>query len=102
MYLHGSIGLIFRFSFCFYTGPDAKAALTVGEEIPRSLSASSVEQFLMHTPPAAAFAPVFPSTATPTRSPSFDELACRRSGSTTPTTGTTLLSESRSPTPVAG
>ncbi|KAF7971460.1 hypothetical protein HWV62_21038 [Athelia sp. TMB] len=75
--------------FCFYTGPDAKLGVGVGEEIPRSHSASSVEAFLMHTPPAA-----------PTRSPSFDELASRRSGSTTPTAG--RLSDSRSPTPVAG
>ncbi|KAF7970187.1 hypothetical protein HWV62_24828 [Athelia sp. TMB] len=80
--------------FCFYTGPDAK--LGVGEEIPRSHSASSVEAFLMHTPPAGA--PAFP----PTRSPSYDELASRRSGSTTPTAAPARLSDSRSSTPVAG
>ncbi|KZP16381.1 carbohydrate-binding module family 21 protein [Athelia psychrophila] len=89
--------------FCFYTGPEAKstATLTVGDEIQRSHSASSVEEFLMHTPPAATFVPTFPSMVTPTRSPSFDELACRRSGSTTPTARNIVLSESRSPTPVA-
>ncbi|KAH7928170.1 hypothetical protein BV22DRAFT_1126772 [Leucogyrophana mollusca] len=90
--------------FCFYTGGDSLMGAS-GEAIPRSHSASSVEEFLWsQSPPTNSFSPHMrdlAGIATPTRSPSFDDIACR-SGSTTPTSKSFLFSDSRAATPILG
>jgi len=86
--------------FCFYTGTGTDASL---DDIPRSHSASSIEEFLLHSPPTGAFSLDYSSPFdTPTRrSPSFDEIAYR-SGSSTPTAGSFISSESRPSTHILG
>lgn len=67
--------------FCFYTGSDS--LLDVPGELHRSHSASSVEEFLSTSPYLGADYRLS-AGQTPTRSSSYDDVACM-SGSTTPT-----------------
>lgn len=85
--------------FCFFTGNIDSPPSVSMDEIPRSHSASSVEEFLFQSP-TGSFSPSYSSFfSTPTRrSPSFDELA-HRSGSSTPKAGNFVTSLSRSSTP---
>ncbi|KAH7890054.1 putative phosphatase regulatory subunit-domain-containing protein [Phlebopus sp. FC_14] len=89
--------------FCFYTGSDS--LLDTSDILPRSHSASSVEQFLLSQPPSPhGFISHIRDAATlssSARSSSFDEIT-HRSGSVTPTGRQLLFSESRPATPVAG
>ncbi|TBU42113.1 putative phosphatase regulatory subunit-domain-containing protein [Dichomitus squalens] len=68
--------------YCYYTGNES-SFLDVGQDvIHRSHSASSVEEFLSMSPsPSYMLSP----GETPTRSPSYDDVASISSGSTTPT-----------------
>ncbi|KIJ63325.1 carbohydrate-binding module family 21 protein [Hydnomerulius pinastri MD-312] len=90
--------------FCFYTGADSLLEDS-SEILPRSHSASSIEQFLLsHSPPTHSFISHIhdlSSFSPPTRSSSFDGVT-RRSGSVTPTGRQLLKSESRSATPIVG
>lgn len=78
-------------SFCFYTGNGNSLLDIPSEELPRSQSASSIEEFLFQSPPTNTFAPdrASPSTTPTRRSPSLDETTSR-SGSSTPTAGSFL------------
>ncbi|KAF9009514.1 putative phosphatase regulatory subunit-domain-containing protein [Cyathus striatus] len=65
--------------FCFFTGSDVLLDST-GAEIPRTQSASDVEEFLAGTSPHDTL-----DAATPTRSSSFDDIFSAHSGPPTPT-----------------
>ncbi|KII89344.1 carbohydrate-binding module family 21 protein [Plicaturopsis crispa FD-325 SS-3] len=87
--------------FCFYTGSDSLLDVPV-DTIPRSHSASSVEEFLsIQTTPSALQQPEY-AFFPPTRSSSFDDMSFR-SGTSTPTGhGSFGSSHSSTPTIVSG
>lgn len=77
------------FRFCFYTGSDSMLDVPV-DAIQRSHSASSVEEFLSTPNPSGNY--LLSPGHTPTRSSSYDNVACiSGSGTTTPTPSVTFV-----------
>ncbi|KAF9464610.1 putative phosphatase regulatory subunit-domain-containing protein [Collybia nuda] len=91
--------------FCFFTGSEGLGSAS-SRFIPRTQSASDIEELLAGTSPRIHDSASF-ILATPTRSPSLDDVTAVRSGSSTPTapafspTTSPIISESRSATPIA-
>ena len=84
-----------RRRFCFYTGPDSLLDVQP-DAIQRSHSASSVEEFLSSPTSNYHLSP----GSTPTRSPSFDDVAYM-SGASTPTARAIVGSQPATPISLA-
>ncbi|KAF8162786.1 putative phosphatase regulatory subunit-domain-containing protein [Crassisporium funariophilum] len=82
--------------FCFFTGPGAMLDQAV--DLPRTQSASDIEEFLSGVAPHLQSVSL--GSISPTRSSSLDDLMLNRSGSLTPTISRLSLAKFQNATPV--
>jgi len=82
----------FLSKFCFFTGPGSSIDHIPADILPRTHSASDIEEILVSRLSPASSVQALTPTSSPPRSSSLDDLTSSRSGSLTPTPTASLVS----------